>query len=537
MGTQGGSRETIMSGETGTTGARPPGLAVGRLAETLGGGLVALVVDRTGAEIDDLTVAEPGHDLLGQPGDLVLGIAVADPDEAARLVAEVASRGGAAVLLRRALAEHRTVTDAATRHGLALLALSDQASWAHAVWLLRSMVDQIHGRSGSEDGDTLGDDLFALADGCARLLDAPVTIEDPWSRVMAYSARQGAVDPVRVSTIVGRRVPDEALESLRRRGVFRRLARATDPFFVPADGTLRGRLVIPVRAGATRLGSIWAVVDEPPSEDRLHALTQTASVVALHLLRRRSEADLAGRATADRLREVLTGAATGRTDDDWLPEGPWRVAVLGLDGVAADDGTVPVGVWGLWESALRRESWRRPLLTTVAQHLVAVVVDPDDREVGAPGTWAWLVGLAERLAGDHPVRVAAGRRVATTAGLVRSTREAIRVAGLASAGSGGGSVVNDVDRSWADLVLAAATAGLAEVDELGPLDGLTGDDPATLAAWLDHPGDPRAAAARVHVHPNTLRYRMTRISQRLDVDLGEPRVRDALRLLLRARDL
>ncbi|HIT76537.1 MAG TPA: helix-turn-helix domain-containing protein, partial [Candidatus Avipropionibacterium avicola] len=116
-------------------------------------------------------------------------------------------------------------------------------------------------------------------------------------------------------------------------------------------------------------------------------------------------------------------------------------------------------------------------------------------------------------------------------------REAIRVAGLASAGSGGGSVVNDVDRSWADLVLAAATAGLAEVDELGPLDGLTGDDPATLAAWLDHPGDPRAAAARVHVHPNTLRYRMTRISHRLDVDLGEPRVRDALRLLLRARDL
>ena len=134
MGTQGGSRETIKSGETVTTGARPPGLAVGRLAETLGGGLVALVVDRTGAEIDDLTVAEPGHDLLGQPGDLVLGIAVADPDEAARLVAEVASRGGTAVLLRRALAEHSTVTDAATRHGLALLALSIGLA-APATWI------------------------------------------------------------------------------------------------------------------------------------------------------------------------------------------------------------------------------------------------------------------------------------------------------------------------------------------------------------------------------------------------------------------
>ena len=41
--------------------------------------------------------------------------------------------------------------------------------------------------------------------------------------------------PPRVSTIVGRRVPEEVLASLRARGVFRPLARSSEPVLVPAD--------------------------------------------------------------------------------------------------------------------------------------------------------------------------------------------------------------------------------------------------------------------------------------------------------------
>jgi DNA-binding PucR family transcriptional regulator len=58
---------------------------------------------------------------------------------------------------------------------------------------------------------------------------------------------------------------------------------------------------------------------------------------------------------------------------------------------------------------------------------------------------------------------------------------------------------------------------------------------STLAAWLDHPGEPVVAARTLHVHPNTLRYRMGRLAalpELQDVDLGDPLTRLALRLQL-----
>lgn len=55
---------------------------------------------------------------------------------------------------------------------------------------------------------------------------------------------------------------------------------------------------------------------------------------------------------------------------------------------------------------------------------------------------------------------------------------------------------------------------------------------ATLSAMLDSWGDVRAAADRLHVHPNTMRYRMARMSQTFDLDLDNPTQRVALQLQL-----
>jgi DNA-binding PucR family transcriptional regulator len=57
---------------------------------------------------------------------------------------------------------------------------------------------------------------------------------------------------------------------------------------------------------------------------------------------------------------------------------------------------------------------------------------------------------------------------------------------------------------------------------------------ATLAAWLDHPGEPRTAATLLHIHPNTLRYRMQKLPEIVDLDLADPVTRLATRLELRA---
>lgn len=518
------------------------GLRVADLVGTLGGGLLRVAVDAPGAVVDDVTVAEPSQDVLGQERDLVLGIGIDTAPDAVGLVTGAASHGAAAVVLRRAAARAREVRAAARRHRIGLVELSDQASWAHVVWLIRGILDRASGPTAGVTGDgPIHDDLFALADACAALLNAPVTIEDTQSRVLAYSSRQEVADPIRVSTIVGRKVPDAVLTSLRGRGVFRRLARSSEPFFVPAapDGSLRARLVVPVWAGSEWLGSIWAVVEAPPPTELLRSLVQTASVVALHLLRLRSEADLAGRITADRLRAVLSGDLTGA--EQWLPAGPWRVVAL-----AVGDTDQVGGPLDLWESAFRRASWRQPLVATIDDQVIALVRDPDrtNRHPHAapePGTWAWLVDLAEQLVADHPAtRAGAGGVVIRPPGLPQSRAEALEALSAVTTGRVAGPTAT-LEDAWAPVTTNRAVSGIRSHALLGPVvtvrshDTAQGTDYArTLAAWLDHPGDPRAAAAELHIHPNTLRYRMRRLADVVELDLDDPEARLALRLQLRA---
>ena len=504
-----------------------PVLLVADLAATLAG-LLTLTVDSAGAEVDDLTIAEPVHGVVGQPRDLVLGVGVESVDQAVVLVRAAAAQQAGGVVLRRGLAARRPVRDRARRDGIALVGLAEQASWAHVVWLLRGVIDRATTSGGDRRTDApVQDDLFALADAAAALVDAPVTIEDAQSRVLAYSSRQDVTDPARVSTIVGRRVPDEVLASLRARGVFRRLARSDEPVFVPADpnGTLP-RLVVPVRAGGEWLGSIWAVVQERPAANLVAELVQTSSVVALHLLRLRAQADLSRRVAADRLRGVLSGSTAGA--GSWLPPGPWRVVHLGGEGGATR-------LLDLWESISRRHAWNQPLLADLDARAYAVVRDSDD---GSPGTWGWLATVVVQARGEGlELTARAGRTAYTPGELERSTAEALEASMVADPAV---AAVTHED-VWARVTVARAAATLREGDVLGPLAVLQAHDAAhssehlrTLAAWLDHPGAPGQAARAIHVHPNTLRYRMNRIADLAGLDLDDPLVRLALRLQLAA---
>lgn len=494
------------------------------LVATLGG-LLTLGVPRQGAEVDDLTIAEPGQGVVGQPGDLVLGVGVESAESAADLVRRAAEAGAGGVVLRRSIARRRTVRDRARRSDIALVELAEQASWAHLVWLLRGVIDRAAVGPGRRDDAPVQDDLFALADAAAALVDAPVTIEDAQSRVLAYSSKQDLTDPARVSTIVGRRVPDEVLATLRAQGVFRRLARSADPVFVPASGGTKPRLVIPVRAGGAWLGSIWAVVEERPPAALVAELVQTSSVVALHLLRLRAQADLSRRVAADRLRGVLAGNTTGAAD--WLPAGPWRVVALGGEGD-------PVRLLDLWESVCRRHAWNQPLLADLDGRGYAVVRDSDET---SPGTWAWLGGVVAQARDESLALTArAGRPASAPLELERSRGEAQETDRVVPSDT----PVAAHEEVWAEVTIARAASTLVG-DPLGPLEVLREHDAEhhsdylrTLAAWLDHPGAPTSAAHSIHVHPNTMRYRMARIADLAGLDLDDATVRLAVRLQLAA---
>ncbi|MGH2953674.1 MAG: helix-turn-helix domain-containing protein, partial [Solirubrobacterales bacterium] len=57
----------------------------------------------------------------------------------------------------------------------------------------------------------------------------------------------------------------------------------------------------------------------------------------------------------------------------------------------------------------------------------------------------------------------------------------------------------------------------------------------TLRAWLDHHGEVAKVASELHVHPQTVRYRLGRLRERFGDALDDPAARFELSLALRAR--
>jgi hypothetical protein len=93
------------------------------------------------------------------------------------------------------------------------------------------------------------------------------------------------------------------------------------------------------------------------------------------------------------------------------------------------------------------------------------------------------------------------------------------------------------------LVLLADTdlAAVLSRDALAPLRRLRADQEdrlaGTLLAWLESADDANAAARRLHVHPQTIRYRLRQVSELFGDALADPDARFRLLLALRVRRL
>ncbi|MFI0404578.1 PucR family transcriptional regulator [Actinomadura sp. 3N508] len=488
--------------------------------DSLGPGLFRLVTAGRDAQVHDVVLAVP-DEAAGRPGEIVLGAGTTAAPDAIALLERADAADASGVVLKAPLAPE--IVAAAGRLGPALIELQPETSWTHVIWLVRAAIDHAHAPPGES-----GDDLFALADAAAEIADAPVTLEDARSRVLAYSGLQDSTDPARVSTIVGRRVPPQVIAHLRACGVFRKLARSSNPVLVPAgpDGMLP-RLVIPVRAGGEWLGSIWVVAKTPIPPDRVERLTDLASVVALHLLRLRAETGVARRASADQLRTALRDGTTP------IPSRPpWRVVALG-----GETGDLRRRL-DLWEAITHRFGWHRPLLTDLDDTLYAVLSAPAAPTRDA-GTLPWLDDVLTRVRTHDPALYAtAGGLARTPADLPRSRAEAAELAALVSSGhlSPG---LHLLDDTWDAVVVERARKATGTTLLGGPLPALQSHDEThgtaflpTLAAWLDHYGDTKGTAHALDVHPNTLRHRLKRMTEVTPLDLTSPQTRLALRLQL-----
>jgi PucR C-terminal helix-turn-helix domain/GGDEF-like domain len=554
-----------------------------RVLDDLGATLLELVCAPSGA----LSGAGPGawsgsgeiggvaiHDPVDEPAlpgrALVLGVGVHAPPDVAALLVSLGEHGAAGLVLRSPVTATPAVRAAVESSGVPLLALTRGASWTQLAALLRSLLAE--GDVGDDGPETLGGipsgDLFSVANAVAALIDAPVTIEDRSSRVLAFSGRQDEADRSRVETILGRQVPSRYTSLLVERGVFRELYRSDQPVYIepPSGGGLPDfelpRAAVAVRAGDEVLGSIWAAVREPLTADRARAMGDAARLVALHLLRIRAGADVSRRLRADLVSTALEGG-TGAFE---------AVRRLGL----ADQ---PVVVLAL---AVADPAERARLADGLAMHLSAIHPRCAAALVGdvayglVPVMASGAAGAANGLDGElRAVRIATdfldrvgdrsrpvigiGQVAFDAAGLPAARACADRALRVLRAGTGdpaggstagGGLAGEGRGRRVARLADVHAEALLMELRDLaaahgdrptGPVARLSGYDAGhgtnlveTLRAWLDAFGDVAAASAAMFVHPNTFRYRLRRLTEVSGIDLADPEQRFAAMLQLRA---
>jgi hypothetical protein len=133
--------------------------------------------------------------------------------------------------------------------------------------------------------------------------------------------------------------------------------------------------------------------------------------------------------------------------------------------------------------------------------------------------------LCAELAGRATARVGVSEIFHSLDGVRAALAEA---SAARSAGRPGSTDVVRHDHALVPLLIAAAPAAARRLADavLGRILALAERERdtllTTLRAWLDNDGSPAAAARRLHCHRNTVGYRLHRVAELTDRDMGRP---------------
>ena len=375
-------------------------------------------------------------------------------------------------------------------------------------------------------------ELQDIVDEASKVLDADTTLEDREFNLVAYGSQRFDVDAVRQSSILQRRSSPATRQWFEQFGI----SSTTGPLRTPADPAtgVRSRLCFPVRWRGLTYGYLWALDDATALDDpavlRVAELAEHAATYLAQLTRQ----------TVD---DAATVADLLSSDPDKVEQAALRVGDRGLIGrdrvvvavwVGAEGAAVPTGtspnLWGLPRSVLID---RGVDATTVLVPLRTPADDGPARQVAEQVRQLWAAELAPAWVG----RLVAGvGEVRTTLTELRgSWREARLAAAVAAAVPSLGPVAR-----WADLGLYRLLAGLPR-HQLEPLvldppvrRLLEADEElrSTVLAYLDRAGNAQDTAAALHIHRQTLYYRLNKVEALTGLQFSDGHARLRLHLAL-----
>ncbi|MET7641101.1 PucR family transcriptional regulator ligand-binding domain-containing protein [Streptomyces sp. NPDC005438] len=516
-------------------------------------------LDRAVTGVMTTDLRDPSRYLDG--GELVLtGLAwLRAPDDSERFVALLA-RAGVAGLAAGEAEWGRVPEDlvaACARHGLPLLAVSEEVAFAtitehvsrhttgERAGDLAAVVARHRRLLGVGEGG-----LEPLLDLLATELDLRAWVLSPLGRVLAG----GELPEPRGVSLAG-----EHLASLREP------SRVTgQPRVVRVDGLPHTLLPVPDREGLTpgqrleRGGWSLAVRGDVADWSLTHRTLLSDVTALVEAERERGGAHRAvGREMASEVVRLLRSAAPGsevearlRLASPVLRPAPravtgWRVVVARLAGLGAPErGPEPLAAGALLEEALTLTG--TPSAVTVdGEEAVALVAPPESAGSAAVGSTALRTALAAPLErGLSGARLSVGVSGVVTSGeaLRGAWAEARHARGVAAAGGGTVAVASHRELASHVLLLPFVPEEVRQVFSSRLLEPLAEYDRQhrsglveTLETFLDCDGSWSRCARRLHLHVNTLRYRISRVERLTGRDLSRLEDRVDFFLALRLR--
>ncbi|VXB51357.1 conserved hypothetical protein [Arthrobacter sp. 9V] len=450
----------------------------------------------------------------------------------------------AAVVVRAGGTEIGRLTKLANHSGITLLECSVELSWGQLYVLidaLRAIRDPIH------DQDDRAADLFSLANDIALRSGGAVAIEDLSMRVLAYSSIPGqVVDDLRRDGILGRRVPDHPTNA----EDYANVLRAGTATWIGIDADFRPRLAIAVRDGGEALGSIWVQLGEAPlATNAAEVLTEGARLAAPHLARLNVAADIDRRQRSERFGQLLRGPVPDRQLAESFGlrfDAPATVVVIGRDedlparsrGMSAESAAVHVSV--LLRMAF--SSYRlQTAVGAVDGQAVAVSGTAADSPVLQNILASVLARAGESLGGGW--RAGIGRTMDTVADVPAGYVQAKQALEVMCGPLGQGEIGRHQDLGASLFLLEVMNAlNLERGENVEPLSLVANHDRQhgteyvkTLRSWIAAHYDIAKGADALVLHPNTLRHRLRRMAEVVNID--DPDIRLALALQLRLKEI
>jgi purine catabolism regulator len=378
--------------------------------------------------------------------------------------------------------------------------------------------------------------LDDLARELSQLISRSVTFEDPGGKLLAAASYGEELDDARRRTLALGRSSLEAVGEMERSALNRRIRAAEKPLRMAAmpEKGMNARVVCPIRIGSELVGVVWIIEGaEPLSELDHRAAEHAALIAAIHIAHQRELTSTEARLGYASFLSLLEGEPGG------MPVADERVRLLGFDpqeryrvGIVTIDQALPLDREGLERRDRVAQLVRDALRGAGREQLVSVSLNRVPFLL-PPGVEAAAIDAALR---DPSLTIVIGREHPGVDGARTSYREAL-------------SLLSYRDRprvaTYDDLLVPRVITGDPSAREtflddfFGPLRARkNGRELADALLTLARHGFRfRQAADALAIHPNTLRYRLDRVSEVLGIDLVDADVQFRVQLAARLLDV